>query len=1280
MSKNIKGKNLDININITQAGTMNADIFNAYQDFTLNGVSIVNRIATNEGDIALLNTEVINLQDEINENETDIATNTSDIATLQTSKQDVLTFDSTPTAGSNNPVSSQGIKTYVDGSTPSITATAPINYSGGVISGTFDATPTNGSINFLSSDKVFDALALKQDEITSSTSLTTANITANGNIIGLGSLAGASVLVSGEIRTTAGDITATAGDITSTAGDITATAGDITATAGTITAPTIIQGTTNLLNEINTKQDEITSSTSLTTANITANGNIIGLGSLAGASVLVSGEIRTTAGDITATAGTITAPTIIQGTTNLLNEINTKQDTLTFDTTPTAGSNNPVSSQGIKTYVDGSTPSITATAPINYSGGVISGTFDNAPTNGSVNFLSSDKVFDALALKQDTLTFDTAPTAGSNNPVSSQGIKTYVDNSTPSTITANLPLDYSSATGVIRGIFDSVPTNSSINFLNSNVIYDALQLKQDEITSTTSLTTANITANGNITAIGGLTGASALVSGLVSGANLEATALVSGASLQVNNSAGNQITCLGTGNSVFSDVLCGDITSSGSISTTSGQIGTTSGSISTSSGDIITSTGDITAPAGTISAGTISATGASGTITAPIIIQGTTNLLNEINTKQDLITSTTSLTTADITANGNITASSLSTTGSLLMTGGSSQISNSGAYNGAGNIITSANIIGTDFITNSGTNILTKINTKQDLITSSTALTCGSVSTTAITGNPVIACGAVNCNSNITTASNITCGGDLSAIGSGNNIDLRNNLVAGAGISLSQTGNNTTINNTATGTSQLYYFKATSNRTNPVQAITTGTILDYNDIIYDVPSGNYDTTAGAVKYVVPIAGTFQFFFQAFQLEVPSDFLRVGIYQNNNLMGMGGGYVGNCERVGVILECAVGDVIQVKGVSGNEQVYMAANYSWFEGYLLAGSSQLSTSTQYYFKAKGSGNQSISTGATNQLIDFNVLVFQNPTGYNTSNKEYVVQVAGLYQFFYQIFFLFNNANAEVRFGLYLTRGGTTSTISQTGQYIYTAERLGLTYECLVGDRISVRVVYNNSGGVFNIEKGQSWFEGYLLQPENNTITDTTNLTLNSLTADISPNLNAGSNISISTTSGVSTISSSIEYLIMTNTSDFTMTGTGASTYSFVFNNTKTTSSNINYNALTQEFSFNSNGTYLVSFSCNVFNTGHNGRVVGRTRVVKNASYVVGDGVCYFYIRDDNFGNRETCSLSNCPIFITNFSTDKIKLNFTCNKDANGGFSSPLTGLKQAEGCLVSFVKIA
>ncbi len=950
MSKNIKGKNLDINLNITQAGTFNADIFNAYQDFTLNGVSIVNRIATNEGDIALLNSEVITLQGEIDTNETDIANNTSDILDLQADKQDTLTFDNTPTAGSTNPVTSQGIKNYVDGSTPSITATAPINYNAGVISGTFDSVPTNGSVNFLSSDKVYDALQLKQDEITSSTSLTTANITANGNIIGLGSLAGASVLV--------------------------------------------------------------------------------------------SGDIRTSSGNITATAGTITAPTIIQGTTNLLNEINTKQDILTFDTTPTAGSTNPVTSQGIKSYVDNSTP----------------------------------------------------------------------------TITANLPLDYSSATGIIRGIFDSVPTNSSINFLNSNVIYDALQLKQDEITSSTNLTTGNITANGNITASGGLSGASALVSGLVSGANLEATGTITGTTLQVNNSAGNQINCLGTGNSIFSDVLCGDITSSGSISTTTGQIGTTSGSISTSSGDIITSTGDITAPSGTISAGTISATGASGTITAPIIIQGTTNLLNEINTKQDLITSTTSLTTADITANGNITASSLSTTGSLLMTGGSSQISNAGAYNGTGNIVTSGNIIGTDFITNSGTNLLTKINTKQDLITASTALTCGSISTTTITNNPVINSGAINCNANITTASNITCGGDLTAIGTGNNIDLRNNLVAGGGISLSQTGNNTTINNTATGTSQLYYFRATSNNGGN-QAITSATTLDYNVITYDVPSGNYNTSLK--RYVVPIAGTYQFFFQAYQNSSVSTGFRLGIYKNGTKQVQTGGSVANSERAGVILECAIGDYIDVKGAAGNANVFMDYEYSWFEGYLLAGSSQLSTSQQYYFRATSNlnNNQLLASGSV--LANFNQIIYDVPSGnYSTSAGavKYVVPVAGVWQFFYQTF---QNSPSTGAFRLGIFKNGILE--AMTGALVSNTERCGVILECAVGDGIDVRWV-SGSGYVY-MSANHSWFEGYLLQPENNTITDTTDLTTNSITT-LTGNIISGGDIETSSGNFLVTNSGDVE----------------------------------------------------------------------------------------------------------------------------------------------------------
>ena len=49
-------------------------------------------------------------------------------------------------------------------------------------------------------------------------------------------------------------------------------------------------------------------------------------------------------------------------------------------------------------------------------------TFDNAPTEGSTNPVTSGGIYTALAGKQATLTFDTVPTSGSTNPVTSGGI------------------------------------------------------------------------------------------------------------------------------------------------------------------------------------------------------------------------------------------------------------------------------------------------------------------------------------------------------------------------------------------------------------------------------------------------------------------------------------------------------------------------------------------------------------------------------------------------------------------------------------------------------------------------------------------------------------------------------------------------------------------------------------------------------------------------------------------------------------------------------------------
>ena len=88
-----------------------------------------------------------------------------------------------------------------------------------------------------------------------------------------------------------------------------------------------------------------------------------------------------------------------------------KQDKLTFDSAPTAGSSNPVTSDGVyKAILEHQT------------------TTDSAPTSGSINPVSSGGVYDALDAKQNKLTFDSTPTSGSNNPVTSDGIYKALDN------------------------------------------------------------------------------------------------------------------------------------------------------------------------------------------------------------------------------------------------------------------------------------------------------------------------------------------------------------------------------------------------------------------------------------------------------------------------------------------------------------------------------------------------------------------------------------------------------------------------------------------------------------------------------------------------------------------------------------------------------------------------------------------------------------------------------------------------------------------------------------
>lgn len=163
--------------------------------------------------------------------------------------------------------------------------------------------------------------------------------------------------------------------------------------------------------------------------------------------------------------------------TSLQNSINTKQDKLTFDTTPTTNSTNPVTSGGIKTALDtkpdktgggaSGTWGINITGNANTStkatqdasGNVIADTYakktdvtvKGVKISGSTSNLTPDisgiVTIPAIPTKVSTftndsgyltthqdlsgyqtkLTFDSTPTANSSNPVTSDGIKKAID-------------------------------------------------------------------------------------------------------------------------------------------------------------------------------------------------------------------------------------------------------------------------------------------------------------------------------------------------------------------------------------------------------------------------------------------------------------------------------------------------------------------------------------------------------------------------------------------------------------------------------------------------------------------------------------------------------------------------------------------------------------------------------------------------------------------------------------------------------------------------------------
>jgi len=206
--------------------------------------------------------------------------------------------------------------------------------------------------------------------------------------------------------------------------------------------------------------------------------------------------------------------------------LNNKQDALTFDTTPTTSSTNPVTSGGIKTYVDNNSP-LKVTITYNQVAGAEAYLSDKkysviktAITNGRVvKLYYNNKEFDLKAIDSTEVTFErnendntytsikitnvnhVQVTTGTTL-VSGTNIKTVNSNSLLGSGDISLDADnLSMTTADPNGNWDANDSIEDAVIANSNAINDLDSNKQDTLVSGTNIKTINrnsLLGSGNV--------------------------------------------------------------------------------------------------------------------------------------------------------------------------------------------------------------------------------------------------------------------------------------------------------------------------------------------------------------------------------------------------------------------------------------------------------------------------------------------------------------------------------------------------------------------------------------------------------------------------------------------------------------------------------------------------------------------------------------------------------------------------------------------------------------
>jgi len=182
---------------------------------------------------------------------------------------------------------------------------------------------------------------------------------------------------------------------------------------------------------------------------------------------------------------------------------------------------------------------------------------------------------------------------------------------------------------------------------------------------------------------------------------------------------------------------------------------------------------------------------------------------------------------------------------------------------------------------------------------------------------------------------------------------------------------------------------------------------------------------------------------------------------------------------------------------------------------------------------------------------------------------------------------------------------------------------------------------------------------------------------LNGNIANNLLGGTNITLSTSSGVTTIDGPIR-------SVFGVTRVGVFTPGSVtdvripYNSTKITNSNYSWSGLVLTIA--TAGTYLISATCGLVSASYNNRVTGRIRTLTNGTWDgSADAESFCYLRHDDYGEFESMAICNYPrVFAAG---DTLQIQCQVGKASAGGpGNSNFAGLVMTPGANLTVEKVA